>query len=341
MSLAALRHALARTLDAARAEAVRIMRMDVSALDKTRTPQLLYGLRTQPELAQIALGADSDIGGLSRCHMRLDKDASGAHGRFYGSISAHVPRGAPIDRSGYAAFRNRSRPTLFSSLAWDMSYYPYLALRVRNLTPGAGDEHVDDATSLRAALHAGDPRGPGASRAVHALGITKDLQTKPHPLFFVNVQTDGPVSTDIYQHRLWLDESRGNEWQTVTIPLDDFVLTNSGVVADAQVEMMRERILTVGISVLLAPPSISEDAAPQSKPEPAREETPPEPHASEPASLTPSVFRRSDGAPPPPIELGARPPIRGVKRSGTHDFDLAVHSVWAVASPEQSAELFP
>lgn len=85
------------------------MRMDVTALDKARDAQLLYGLRSQAELGQVALGADVDIGGLSRCHMRLDKDDGGAYGRFYGSISAHIPRGASIDRSGYAAFRNRVR----------------------------------------------------------------------------------------------------------------------------------------------------------------------------------------------------------------------------------------
>ncbi|MRV34981.1 hypothetical protein GF578_14225, partial [Staphylococcus aureus] len=74
------------------------------------------------------------------------------------------------------------------------------------------------------------------------------------PLFFVNIQTDGPVTTDLYQHRLFLDDSQGNAWQTITIPFDSFVLTNTGVVAEDQISMMREKILTVGISALIEPP---------------------------------------------------------------------------------------
>ncbi|WFD35446.1 hypothetical protein MCUN1_002300 [Malassezia cuniculi] len=357
---AALRQALGRTLEGAKSEASRIMRMDVTSMDKTHGAQLLYGLRSQGEIAQIALGADVDIGGLSRCHMRLEKDEQGAYGRFYGTISAQIPRGSSIDRSGYAAFRNRSRPTLFSNLVWDTEHHPYLALRVRNRTPAAADTRVYDDTSLRAALHAGDTSGPGASRAMHALGVTPGMHATPHPRFFVNVQTDGPVSTDIYQHRLWLDESKGDEWQTVTLALDDFVLTNSGVVSDSQVEMMRERILSVGISVLLQPPSVFGDAK-ESKGVYVDAVPPPERGASSTsaaaaaaetsssaasAAQTPNIFRRSDGLPPPPIRLGGSPaaaagdPVRGSKRSGTHEFDLGIHSIWAVATPEQSAELF-
>lgn len=215
---------------------------------------------------------------------------------------------------------------------------------MRNRTPAAVDTSVDDATSLRAALHAGDPNGPGASRAIHALGITPGARTVPHPLFFVNVQTDGPVSTDIYQHRLWLDESKGDEWQTVTLALDDFVLTNTGVVADSQVEMMRERILTVGISVLLQPPAVADEQGrveQESSRERAEEPAPEAPATAPPAASTPSVFRRGDGAPPAIHLGGASAPVRGSKRSGTHEFDLGVHSVWAVSSPEQSAALFP
>lgn len=50
---------------------------------------------------------------------------------------------------------------------------------------------------------------------MHALGL--NLPAKPGPKFFVNVQTDGPVTSDLFQHRLFLDESKGNAWQDVIV----------------------------------------------------------------------------------------------------------------------------
>ncbi|CAO3693657.1 unnamed protein product [Umbelopsis ramanniana] len=68
-----------------------------------------------------------------------------------------------------------------------------------------------------------------------------------HRKYFVNIQTDGVIQTDLYQHRLFLRNP--GEWQTVMIPLRDFVLTNNGMIQEDQIEMMRERVKTVGISI--------------------------------------------------------------------------------------------
>lgn len=66
--------------------------------------------------------------------------------------------------------------------------------------------------------------------------------------YFVNMQSDGVVVTDLFQHRLFLQKP--GEWETVLIPFKDFILTNNGVVQENQVEMLREKIRTIGISVL-------------------------------------------------------------------------------------------
>ncbi|WFD20346.1 hypothetical protein MCAP1_002590 [Malassezia caprae] len=311
--------ALQRSMAALRSESARIMRMEVTS-ERTEGAQLLYRLATPQDAAQVATGSDSDIGGLSRCQFSLESEArdDGAprtFGRFYGTISSHIPRGSRLERSGYAAFRNVKRPRLFSVEGWDTTMHPYLAIKVRNRLARAAEEAPPSA-SLRAALQTQDGTGSTVARAVEALGCSTGGAAAPTPpLFYVNVQTDGPVTTDLYQHRLQLDERVGpGEWQTITIPLDAFVLTNTGVVSDMQVSMLREKVLTVGVSVLMEPPQLPAGAAP----------------APEPAVR---ALRRTDAAP------DEAPPVRGHKRHGSLPFDLDVAGVWVVATPTEAARL--
>lgn len=197
------------------------MRMEISPTSKNQGALLIYAMTQPAHLSNFATGSDSDIGGLSQCRLGLDESS---RGRFYGTLSSQVPRGGKMEKSGYAGFRNRNRPTLFGNQCWDTTVHPYLALRVRNrlakkpVASAESSEKADNAgagSRLRAALHASDPSGPAASRAVHALGLgRKEL---PGPKFFVNVQTDGPVTSDLFQHRLYLDESKGSDWQTVVV----------------------------------------------------------------------------------------------------------------------------
>ncbi|KAI8967997.1 complex I intermediate-associated protein 30-domain-containing protein [Mycotypha africana] len=66
--------------------------------------------------------------------------------------------------------------------------------------------------------------------------------------YFVNIQTDGVVKTDLYQHRLFLRTP--GQWETVLIPFKDFILTNNGVIQEDQIEMFREKVKTVGLSLM-------------------------------------------------------------------------------------------
>ncbi|CAO3596639.1 unnamed protein product [Absidia cylindrospora] len=65
--------------------------------------------------------------------------------------------------------------------------------------------------------------------------------------YFVNIQTDGVIQTDLYQHRLFLRTP--GQWETVMIPFRDFILTNNGMIQEQQIEMFREKVKTVGISL--------------------------------------------------------------------------------------------
>ncbi|KAF9154435.1 hypothetical protein DFQ26_000244, partial [Actinomortierella ambigua] len=57
--------------------------------------------------------------------------------------------------------------------------------------------------------------------------------------YFVNIQTDGVVPTDLYQHRLFIQTP--GKWETVRIPFKEFILTNQGFIQEDQIEMFRER----------------------------------------------------------------------------------------------------
>ncbi|OBZ72682.1 Complex I intermediate-associated protein 30, mitochondrial [Grifola frondosa] len=67
--------------------------------------------------------------------------------------------------------------------------------------------------------------------------------------YYVNIQTDGPIVTDLWQHRLYFHRDDGG-WEDIFIPFQDFVLTNAGEVSPYQIEMFRERVRTIGISLL-------------------------------------------------------------------------------------------
>lgn len=66
--------------------------------------------------------------------------------------------------------------------------------------------------------------------------------------YFVNLQTESIVPTDIHQHRLF--SKTPGEWETVIIKWSDFVRTNHGIVVEPQSEMMRQKLRTVGFSLI-------------------------------------------------------------------------------------------
>jgi len=63
--------------------------------------------------------------------------------------------------------------------------------------------------------------------------------------YFVNLQTESIIPTDIHQHRLYA--KKPGDWETVLIRWNDFVRTNHGMVVEPQTELLRERVKSVGI----------------------------------------------------------------------------------------------
>ncbi|KAF9561963.1 complex I intermediate-associated protein CIA30 [Agrocybe pediades] len=181
-----------------------------------RSPRTMFSFNTPEDIKQYATGCDADIGGLSTVHLDLNTDpevnrpiGKPASGIFWGDMRLKVKPGFEKKiRGGYAGFRNTNRP----------------AFLFGNLLEDASNHEF-----LRLRLRvAGDPR--------------------THTSYFVNIQTDGPVSSDLWQHRLYFQKK--NQWEDVLIPFDNFVRTNSGEMSQTQISMYREKIRTVGISIL-------------------------------------------------------------------------------------------
>ena len=149
-------------------------------------------------------------------------------------VHVHVHnRVLTLNKNIRAFFYYQFRPTLFGELTDDVSNHRFLALRVRA---------------------AGHPRTRGS--------------------YFVNVQTEGPTNDDLWQHRLYFSRDDGG-WEDVfvrslfssslarlrsllvdcgrfgnQIPFDGFVMTKAGTINTQPVSMLRERIRSVGISLL-------------------------------------------------------------------------------------------
>ncbi|CAO1618556.1 unnamed protein product [Sympodiomycopsis kandeliae] len=277
------------------------------------------------------------------------------HGRFWGTLSNQVPRGAGLERAGYAAFRNRNRPTLFGAQTWDVSLYPYLALRVRNNVPQPSSSSLSTDIPSLDSESSSERKGRWTAyeRARSALGY--GVEESVGPKYFVNIQTDGPVTSDLYQHRLWLNPSKQDSWQTVIVPLDAFLLLNSGSLSMAQVSMLKEGIRTVGISCVLESPRLPPSA--KELVEKSQQESGishlRKQQTSSSSAESEKDFLHQDGDPQDEVSVqqsgSARqfgstisPSVleRGAKRGSTYRFDLAVAGVDAVGSVEEGMELW-
>jgi len=66
--------------------------------------------------------------------------------------------------------------------------------------------------------------------------------------YFINLQTESIVPTDIHQHRLY--SKTPGEWETVLIKWREFVRTNHGQVVEPQREMLTQKVRSIGIGLI-------------------------------------------------------------------------------------------
>lgn len=159
--------------------------------------------------------SDAEIGGFSKSN--LDWVVSPPP-------SSGIPRASPHS-PGYARFHG----TISTQLPKDrpeITRSGYAAFRTRDRPPtvfGTSLWNIDPYVYL-------------------ALRVKSDGRS-----YFVNVQTESVVPTDIHQHRLFV--KKPGEWETVLIRWNDFVRTNYGLVMEPQAEIMRQKVKSVGVGL--------------------------------------------------------------------------------------------
>lgn len=179
--------------------------------------QAIVDFKRPNELANILVRSDQELGGFSTAALDIvdDKDGNPSHAHFHGVLNLDLPKNRPdIVQSGYAMFRTRDQP--------------------------AGN-------ALQRLFDGNAQYGSGTywdwETCTHLMLKVKGDRRK----YFINIQAESALPTDIYQHRLFL-KSPG-QWETVLVPLKDFILTNWGVIQE-QRTMNLNQVKTVGIGLI-------------------------------------------------------------------------------------------
>lgn len=200
--------------------------------------------------------ADRAVGGFSTASLDyVPADPSTntpAHARFHGSISTKLPKDWRVQRTGYAAFRNKDRGLwLFGRLFWDIDPYSYLALRVksdgRRYTVNIQTDSIDQIDIHQHRLYtrhhrvniksthsdgAGLPLDDAEADVLYPHGVPSALSDVPPPSTVITTSTSG---------------SEG--WETILLPFNDFVRTNHGMVIEPQTSLLRQRVKSIGIGL--------------------------------------------------------------------------------------------
>ncbi|WVQ95560.1 hypothetical protein IAU59_002657 [Kwoniella sp. CBS 9459] len=215
------------------------------------------------DVSHFGLGSDSEVGGLSTCNLALipsaasgsrstgtpaaavssstassaeNIDGSGSdlgsgvpysHMAFYGYMSTKVP---PTQtgkiRTGYAGFRNTSRPTLFGQDTWDLELYTHLKV-VLGYRGWEGWRN-------RWVLNIGIDGRPRSDVFQHRLEIPPSASSTSSKLPLDPLATSSPPI----------------EFTTLYLPLSSFVLIKKGLIAASPIPLPRSDIRTVGFALL-------------------------------------------------------------------------------------------
>ncbi|KAJ3523530.1 hypothetical protein NM688_g8713 [Phlebia brevispora] len=186
-----------------------------------RSPRTLFTFNSKSDVSQVATGCDADIGGTSTVHFDLD-ESTAAEDRSKDPLAPMRPTAR-----FWGDMRLGVRPEYQGKIRGG-----YAGFRNKPRPTLFGEIFEDVSNHTYLALRV---RGKGHPRTRNS--------------YYVNLQTDGPVTTDLWQHRLFFHREDG-QWEDVFIPFESFVLTNTGEIVQHQIEMYREKIRTIGISIL-------------------------------------------------------------------------------------------
>ncbi|KAG6832812.1 hypothetical protein H0H92_009431 [Tricholoma furcatifolium] len=182
----------------------------------SRAPRVLFTLNSQEDVALFATGCDGDIGGTSTTHLDLEESPA---------INESIGRKATVKFWG--EMKLGVKPGMEGKVRGGYAGFRNKARPTLfgNMTE---DVSMHEYLALRVRI-GGDP--------------------KTRTSYFANIQTSGPMSSDVWQHRLYF-QRHDNSWEDIFIPFNNFVRTNAGELSANQLVMAREEIRSIGISLL-------------------------------------------------------------------------------------------
>ncbi|EEA19624.1 hypothetical protein TMatcc_009761 [Talaromyces marneffei ATCC 18224] len=233
---------------------------NAEALSTPTKPYKLLDFENEDAVASCKTMADRAVGGFSKADLDFVPATAHepAHARFHGSISTKLPDNWRVERTGYAAFRNRDRGYwLFGRLFWDVDPYNYLALRVksdgRRYTVNIQSETIVDTDIHQHRLYTrhhrvyespSDAFSNPPEAAAEALEDS-DANDTPYPGGIPPSLSDIPPAETIIS----ATTSGTSGWETVLLPFASFVRTNHGLIVEPQHSLIKNRIKSIGIGL--------------------------------------------------------------------------------------------
>lgn len=173
---------------------MQVARMD-GVNERSRNPITLFTLNSHEDLSHFATGCDADIGGTSTVNLTLEQSSptEKPFAKFWGNMRLGVhPQVKGVVRGGYAGFRNKVRSSS------PMTHWQMTKCKIQPRPTLFGDIMEDVSNHKYLALRV---RSGGNPRTRNS--------------YFVNLQTDGPISTDLWQHRLFF--RKDGQWEDVFV----------------------------------------------------------------------------------------------------------------------------
>ncbi|KAL2161180.1 hypothetical protein VTH06DRAFT_8399 [Thermothelomyces fergusii] len=180
---------------------------NLEGIKGARTPYELHSFRGPESIRDCKIMSDAEIGGFSSANLDWVSGPAGGPAGGYARFHGTISTRLPRDRP-------------------EVKRTGYAAFRTRDRPPtifGRSLINIDPYVYL-------------------ALRVKSDGRA-----YFINVQTESVVPTDLHQHRLFV--KKPGEWETVLVKWSDFVRTNYGFVVEPQTEMLRQKVRSIGIGL--------------------------------------------------------------------------------------------